>query len=49
MGDMLKWDDVFHVWYDPNAPRTQVDLTEEEIEAISERADIFYMRLGGIL
>ena len=45
----LEWDDVFQVWYDPDAPGTQVDLTEEEIEAVSERADIFYMHLAGIL
>lgn len=46
----LEWDDVFHVWYDPDAPRTQVDLSEEDYVAISEQNfDNWLYSLAGIL
>lgn len=47
--DNLQWDDVFHVWFEPGKPEALPDLTEEDLEQISERADRWLMDVAGIL
>lgn len=50
MYDNLEWDDVFQVWYDPDAPVSEVNLSEEDYVAITEQGfDCWLHSLAGIL
>lgn len=47
---LLEWDDVFQVWYDPGAPVSEVNLSEEDQADIAEQGlDHWLMSLAGIL
>ena len=46
----LEWDDVFQVWYDPDAPESEVNLSEEEhADMVEQGYDHWLMSLAGIL
>ena len=46
----LEWDDVFQVWYDPDVPVSEVNLSEEDQADIAEQGlDYWLMSLAGIL
>ena len=50
MSDILEWDDVFQVWYDPDDPVSEVNLSEEDQADIAEHGlDHWLMSLAGIL
>ena len=50
MYDLLEWDDVFQVWFDPNDPVTEVNLSDEDRAAIAEQGfDRWLMGLAGAL
>ena len=50
MGDMLEWDDVFQVWFDPDDTVTEVNLSDEDRAAIAEQGfDRWLMGIAGVL
>lgn len=50
MYDNLEWDDVFQVWYDPDVPVSEANLSEEDYVAITEQGlDNWLYSLAGIL